>query len=156
MTRVAIAAFVAAACLLPRAAAAHWGLTAAPRLTAGSDTLIVDWSAASADAAWQLRDRFDDDGDGALAPAEVTALLRFCAARVLSEGVAPGVTLEQCRIVPLEGLGDPVASTAPLAVQVRISLTRHSVGRQRRCSGRLQGQQFRCGARAHPWLILCW
>ncbi len=104
------------ACLcLAGPARAHWG-GGGPAVLDPTDStrVLVTWAAAGPWEAWQLRDRFDDDGDGALSAPERTALVRFCAGR------AAGPLASAGRLVALAGLDEPTTSTAPLAVTISL------------------------------------
>ena len=117
---------LACAALAPGSAVAHWGLCGEPAIITAGDTLTAtwEWSAESPFAAWQLRDRFDGDGDGALSAAEREHLLEVCLGRAVREA-GLRVHGEPLRDVSMSanaavGLDDPVQSTAPLSFTIRV------------------------------------
>ena len=110
---------LACAALAPGSAVAHWGVCGAPAITTAGDTLTAtwEWSAESPFAAWQLRDRFDADGDGLLSAEERGRLIEICLGRAVREA-GLRVRGEPLRDVSMSadaavGLDDPPQSTAP-------------------------------------------
>lgn len=126
MAALAAIAGLTCAALAPSPALGHWGVSGAPTITTIGDTVsaVWEWSAGSPFAAWQLRDRFDADGDGLLSAGERGQLVEVCLVRAVRDA---GLRLDGRPLRELSrgageaiGLEGPVRSTAPLAWVIRV------------------------------------